>query len=411
MKRNDREKKFPFFKENNEITYLDSAATSIKPKVVIDSIKNYYEKYSLSLGKGKNKLTKEVFQKYENSINEISRFINSKKNELIFTSSATDGLNKLSNILMDELNESDEIILGKFEHASNYLPWLEKAKVKRIKIIFYELNNNLTIDFDHLKKIKSEKTKLISISHKYNVFGTTNDIKKIREIIGKDVKIVVDGSQSIGQQKIDVKEMDCDFFVFSGHKMFGPFGIGVIYGKINILRKIKPIDYGGGMNIWYDENHAQYKYVPQKFLSGTINIVGIIALAEAIKFINKIGIKEIEENNIKLKNYCENELAKIEKIRIINKGVGTSIVYFEVENSLAEIISQFLDGENIIVRPGAACVKMENNFYKTFKSIRVSFHIYNNKDDVDFLIKKMKSIKDFSKLKFNNKYNNIDICE
>ncbi len=411
MKKNNREKIFPFFKENNKVTYLDSAATSIKPKVVIDSIKNYYEKYSLPLGKGRNKITKEIFKKHEDSIFKISKFINCKRNEIIFTSSSTDGLNKLSNLLMNDLKEGDEIILGKFEHASNYLPWFEKAKNKKIKILFYELNDELTINLEHLKKIKSSKTKLIAISHKYNIFGTINNIKDIRDIIGNEVKIIVDGSQSIGQQKIDVKEMDCDFFVFSGHKMFAPFGIGVIYGKIDILKKIRPIDYGGGMNIWYDESHAQYKDIPQKFISGTINISGIIALGEAINFINKIGIDEIEKNNVKLKKYCEEKLSQIKNVRIINKGVGSSIIYFEVKNSLAEIISQFLDEEDIIVRPGASCVKMENEFYKTFKALRISFHIYNNEDDVDVLIKKLKSVNDFSKLKLNNKYNNMDICE
>ncbi len=412
MKKQQREKLFPFFKNNKNIVFLDSGVTSIKPKIVIDEISDFYEHFSFSFGRSRNKLNEKVYYKYKHSMENIGKFFNANWNEFIPVSSTTDGINKLANTLFKDFKSGDEIILGKFEHASNYLPWFELAKEKGIKIIFYNLNKNFEIDLDHLKTIVNDNTKLISITHKYNIFGSTNDIKKVREIIGKNIILVVDGAQAVGQTKIDLKELDCDYYIFSGHKMFSPFGIGMIFGKNENLQKINPLQFGGGMNIGYDEISTQYKINDSKFLAGTVNIEGIVGLSKAIDFINSIGIEKIEKHNIELKEYLENEIKKISSVRVINENVKSSVLYFEVTNSFGEIISQFLEDDNIFVRPGASCVKMENNIFKQFKAIRVSLHIYNNKDDIDKLISRLKSVDDFSKLKLDRKrYKNMDVCE
>lgn len=398
MKNSTREKIFPFFKKRENIIYLDSAVTTIKPKIVINEIRNFYEDLSFSIDRTRNQLNNIVEEKFNNSIKEIANFINANENEIIPSSGTTDGINKICRSLKKEIKEGDEIIIGEFEHASNFLPWLKLANEKKAKIVFYKLNDNFKIDLKHLSKIVNEKTKIISIAHKYNTFGSTNEIEKIRKIIGDKVYFIVDAAQSIGQIEIDIKKIDCDFLVFSGHKMFGPTGIGIIFGKEEILKNIEPFDYGGGMNVNYSLKEIILKDVPKKFYAGTPNVSGIIALGKAIEFINTElgGVKKIKDHNEKLKFYLEKKLLELENIEIINKNVESSICIFKVKNVSGEDVAFQLQKEKIFLRWGSLCVKTANKkIYNQEDLLRASFHIYNNESDIDKLISELKNGGDF----------------
>ncbi len=393
MENRERKEKFPFFKNNENYIYLDSGATSIKPKVMVDSIVEYYYNFGNSYDKGIGKLSLGVIKKYRKAIKNISNFINAEKDEIIITSGTTDGLNKIANSIIKNLNPGDEIILGKFEHTSNYLIWNELAKKNGIKVKFYELDlENFVIDLEHLKTLVNNKTKLISLTHKYNIFGTTNDVSAVKKIVGKDVFLVVDGAQAVGQIKIDVKEIDCDFYVFGAHKMFGPFGVGVLYAKKEILENLDPFQLGGGMDEGYDLEKYESKTSPEKFYAGTRNITGVIGLSSAINFINEIGIEKIKKHNEKLKKYLEEEINKIPGIKIINKNVPGTILYFSYKDINANYLGKELSKKNIFIRPNASCVKLRNKLYSQEKVIRVSLHIYNNKKDIDEFINNLKEI-------------------
>ncbi len=384
MRNEEREEMFPFFKNNKDYVFLDSGVSSIKPKIMIDSLVEFYSNYGISSGRGIGKLSLEIMKRYKKSILNISNFINSNTNEIIITSGTTDGINKIAKSIFKNLKKGDEIILGKFEHSSNFLIWNELAKEKGVSVVYYEMDlETFTIDLSHLKEIINSNTKVISLTHKYNIFGSTNNIKEVKKVVGEDVLVVVDGAQAIGQIKVDVKEMNCDVYVFGSHKMFGPFGVGVMYVKYEILDSIKPFQLGGGMDDGYDENSYVPKKIPDRFNAGTINISGVIGTSSAINFINSIGIENIQKHNEKLKDILEHKLEKNSNISIINKKVRGSILYFTYKNIDGNLVAKKLAKENIFVRSNASCVKLKNGIYVQEKAIRVSFHIYNNGDDIN----------------------------
>ncbi len=393
MDNKKREEIFPFFKKNTEYIYLDSGVSSLKPKVMIDSLTEFYSNYGMSFGRGVGKLSLELMKKYKKSILNISKFINSDTSEIVITSGTTDGLNKIAFALFEDLKSGDEIILGKFEHSSNFLIWSELARKKNVKIKYYELDSKtFSIDLDHLKKLVTPKTKLISITHKYNIFGTTNNIKAIKKIVGEKVLVISDGAQAAGQIKIDVKDMNCDAYVFGSHKMFGPFGVGVMYVKKTILEKLNPFQLGGGMDDGYDENSYIPKKSPDKFNAGTTNISGVIGISAAIDFINSIGIEKIQNYNEDLKEFLEKEISKVKGVKIINKNVKGSILYFSYKNLDGNEVAKKLAEKNIFVRSNASCVKIKNNIYSQEKVIRISLHIYNNKNDIYNFIESLREI-------------------
>ncbi|CRX37284.1 / csd / putative cysteine desulfurase /:160910 Forward [Candidatus Hepatoplasma crinochetorum] len=407
MKENKRKEIFPFFKNNPNATYLDSSLTTIIPKVVIDEMSNFYQFYLPTIERSNNILTEKSKELFLLSLLKIAQFINAKTiNEIIPTSGTTNSLNLLSISLLDDLKEGDEIILGEFEHASNYLPWLVLAKKKKLKIRHYKVNNDLKIDYEDLKKIKNSRTKLISVSYIFNSIGTINDIKKIKKIVGKDVLVVVDAAQAVGHIKIDVKDLDCDFLAFGGHKMFGPNGIGIIYGKENLLKNLKLSNYGGGMFEYYNLEKFDYRKLPNKFYAGTPNITGIIGLAKAIEFINQIGIEKIRNHCENLKFLLEEKISKLEDILILNPKIRSSILLFRKKNIHSEDINYELQQHNIFARNGFYCVNNDNKLLNTKEqSIRISFQYYNNEDDVLKLVETLKNGGDFLDGLFNTKKN------
>lgn len=407
MKENKRKEIFPFFKNHPNVTYLDSSLTTIIPKVVIDEISNFYQHYLPTIERSNNVLTEKSKELFLLSLLKIANFINARTiNEIIPTAGTTNSLNLLAISLLDNLKAGDEIILGEFEHASNYLPWLVWAKKKNLKIRHYKVKDDLTIDYEDLKKIKNSRTKLISISYVFNSIGATNDIKKIKQIVGKDVLVVVDAAQAVGHLKIDVQDLDCDFLVFGGHKMFGPGGIGIIYGKENLLKNLNLSNYGGGMFQYYNLEKFDYRKLPNKFYAGTPNIVGIIGLAKAIEFINQIGIKNIKDHCEKLKFLLEEKLNKIEDILILNPKIRSSILLFRKKNIHSEDINYELQQHNIFARNGFYCVNNDNKLLNTKEqSIRISFQYYNNEEDVLKLVDVLKNGGDFLNGLFNTSKN------
>ena len=387
--------KFQILRDNGNLVYLNSASTSLKPDIVINGFQSIYKECITTIGKSFDFKEENNFLKFSESLKNISNFIGGNGKDVIPTYGTTDALNKIASNIIDDLNDGDEIILGKFEHSSNILPWVNIPKIRNKKIVikWYEIKD-FKIDLDKLKDIVSNKTKVISIAHLFNTFGTKNDINNIRGIVGNKVKIIVDAAQSIGHTKIDVKEMDCDYLVFGAHKAFGPHGLGFMYIK-NIDNQRIPFVYGGSMNKTYSENEVIFKKGINMFLGGTQDLPGVLSFSLAIDFMNEIGIDNIEEYNNEIKKYAEDKLSSVPNINIINKGTNSPNLFFEIKGVSGEDVAYHLSLDNIIVRSGSNCVKIKNDIYKQHKAIRVSIHIYNDRNDIDKLYKSLMKGGDF----------------
>lgn len=384
MNRND----FPML--NQDIVYFDNGATTLKPKCVIDAVCDYYSNYSSNSHRGDYKISLKVSNEYESVRDKVKEFINAnKKEEVVFTSGTTESLNMIINgYFKYNLNKDDEVLITKSEHASNILPWFELENEMDIKVKYIPLDENYSVTLDNVKKSITDKTKVISIAHVTNVIG---DIRPIKDIISyaheKGILVIIDGAQSVGHTKVDVQDLDIDFLAFSAHKMLGPTGVGVLYGKYDLLDKLKPINYGGGMNVSFvSPKEIEYKELPCKLEAGTQNIAGVIGFGKAIDYINNIGIDNIEEYCIELKEYLINKLKNIKNINIYNENVEGSIVTFNVEGVFAQDTAIYLDKYNIYVRSGNHCAKKLEDELGIKNTCRISIYFYNTKEDADKLV-------------------------
>lgn len=376
---------FPIFLNNKNLVYLDSSATSLKPKQVIDEINNYYNFYTANLHRGDYDNAITVNKKVEETRVLVKEFLNAKEeNEIIFTSGTTESLNMIVFSFMKyNLKENDEVLLTKTEHASNVLPWLVLEREIGIKVKYIPLKENLTIDYEKLKEIINDNTKVISIAHITNTVGDVREINKIRDIINnKNIYFVVDGAQSAGHIKVDVEESNIDFYAFSGHKMYADTGVGVLYAKKDLLEKMRPFKYGGGMNDTYTIEEYSLKQVPYKFDAGTVNISGILSLRAAIIYINSIGIENITNYISNLSNFLYENLKNIKNIKIYNDNFHTGIMIFNIDKVFSQDLSVFLNKYNICVRSGNHCSKLLKDFILTSNTCRVSLNIYNTKEDI-----------------------------
>ena len=368
--------------------YFDSAATSFKPNSVVNSIVDYYTNYTANAHRGDYDISFAVDTKYEGVRNKVQRFINAeKREEIVFTSGATQSLNMIAKGFFEEyLNDGDEVLLTKSEHASNILPWFEIKK--NIKIKYIELDNGI-ITIENVIKSITPNTKVISIAHVTNVLGDKRPVKEITEYAHKkNILVVLDAAQSIPHMKVDVTDLDVDFLAFSGHKMCGPTGIGVLYGKYDLLEKMNPQNVGGGMNNEFESNMTyKYKRAPYKFEAGTPNIAGVIGLGSAIDYINKIGIDNIENYVLDLRKYAIEKMEKLNNIEIYNKDIETSTIVFNVKGVHSQDTATYLNKHGICVRAGNHCAKILKDEIKVTNTCRVSIYLYNTKDDVDALIK------------------------
>ena len=369
------------------LIYFDNAATTFKPNQVINSVIDYYSNYTANAHRGDYDISYEVDTKYEGVRKKVKEFINAKKDEeIVFTSGTTQSLNMIVNgFFKDYLNDGDEVLLTKAEHASNILPWFNIEK--DIKIKYIELDNELVI-LDNVIKSITPNTKVISLAHITNVIGDERPIKEITDYAHKhNILVVLDAAQSAPHVKIDVENLGVDFMGFSGHKMCGPTGIGVLYGKYELLNKLNPQNVGGGMNNDFESNMTyRYKELPYRLEAGTPNIEGVIGLGSAIDYINSIGINNIENYVSNLRSYAIDKLSKLKNIDIYNKDIKSSTIIFNVRGVHSQDTSTYLNKHGICVRAGNHCAKILKDEIGVTNTCRISLYFYNTKEDIDKLV-------------------------
>ena len=384
---------FPMLQK--DIVYFDNGATSLKPKCVMEKMDDYYYNYSSNAHRGDYKISLKASSEYEKVRDKVKNFINAEKSEeIVFTGGSTDSLNMIIyGYFKYNLNKGNEVLITKAEHASNILPWFELSKDIGINVKYIPLTENHMVTIENVINSITEKTKVISLAHITNVIGDMRPIKKIVENAhSKGILVVVDGAQSVGHTKVDVQDLNVDFLSFSAHKMLGPTGVGVLYGKYDLLDKIKPIRYGGGMNVAFsDVDNVVYKDLPYRLEAGTQNIAGVIGFGPAIDYINKVGIDNIEESCDSLKEYIIKELKKIKHIKLYNENVEGAIVTFNVDKVFAQDTAIYLDKYNICVRSGSHCAKKLEDEFGIKNTCRISIYFYNTKEDADKLINALKN--------------------
>ncbi|MBR4179052.1 MAG: cysteine desulfurase [Bacilli bacterium] len=394
---------FPILKEN--VIYLDSAATSQKPLCVINKMSEYYKKSNANPHRGAYDLSVKSTSIYDNAHEVVKEFINARSSkEIIFTKNATESLNLIAySYGLDNLNEGDEVVLSIMEHHSDLVPWQIICKKKKAVLNYMYVNENYEIDDSEFDKITS-KTKIVGITHVSNVTGTINDVKKIINLAHKvNAKVVVDASQSIPHMKIDVQDLDCDFLVFSAHKMYGPMGIGVLYGREELLSKMNPFLMGGDMIEYVYEQDTTFAPLPQKFEAGTQNVEGAYGLVEAINYINKIGYDKIQKHEKELLKYAREKLEKLTFIDLYypkNISNHTSVISFNIKNVHPHDVATLLDRAHIAVRSGNHCAQPLLRKLNIDSTVRISFSIYNDKNDIDVLVNELNKIYEMFK-KFN----------
>ena len=385
----------------NDIVYFDNGATTLKPKCVIDSMVKYYSEYTSNIHRGDYDAAIKTNKLYDDTRNVVSRFINSDSDEVIFTSGTTMSINMVVFGYMEKvLNEGDEVLLTKSEHASNVLPWIKLSEKKGIVIKYMELDNNYALTVESVRKSITDKTKVISIAHVTNVIGDVRDIESIGKICNeKDIYFCVDGAQSVPHMKVDFKNSNIDFLSFSGHKMCGPTGVGCLIVKKKYLNTMEPLCYGGGMNNFFEgDNSYELKKGVTKFEAGTPPIAEVIGLREAILYLEKIGIENIHKHEVELKKYLVGKLKNISNIKLYNETSNSGILAFNIDGVFAQDSSIYLNNYNIYVRAGNHCTKMLKDEIGIKNTVRVSMYLYNNKNDIDRLVEVLEKSDDIFKI-------------
>jgi len=386
---------------NKNIVYFDNGATTLKPKCVKEAICNYYTEYTANAHRGDYSLSATVDSLYEGTREKIRDFINAKEtSEIVFTSGTTNSMNMIvSGFFRNYLKRDDEVLVTLSEHASNILPWFILQKEIGIKVKYIELNDKHEVTVENVKKAINNKTKVISLAMVTNVIGDERPIKEISKIAhDNNILMVVDAAQGAPHKKIDVQDMDIDFMAFSGHKMYGPTGIGVLYGKFYLLDKVKPFNYGGGMNAMFTKDgYVELREIPTRLEGGTPNIEGVLGLSAAVSYLENIGMDNINKYERDLRKYLINELSKLDFITIYNKDVDTNIVAFNIDGVFAQDTAIYLDKYNICVRAGNHCAKMIDNVFNISNTVRISLSFYNTKEEVDLLINVLKKSKNIWK--------------
>lgn len=400
---NQYKKDFPIFdySENKDIIYFDNAATTQRPKCVIDSISEFYSKNNANPLRGLYSLSERATGDYENARHSVAKFINANDCEIIFTRNASESLNLVAySYAMHNVSEGDEIVVSIMEHHSNILPWQMVCKQKGAKLVFLEPDKE-TFEFsdEELKKI-SEKTKIVAIGHVSNVIGITNPVKKIAELAHSVGAVcVVDGAQSVPHFKVDVKDLNADFYAFSGHKLCGPFGIGVLYAKKEILENTEPFLRGGEMIEYVTRENATWAELPHKFEAGTVNVSSAVALEKAIQYIEEIGLKNIQEHDNQLAKILIEKMNKIPYVNVIgnkNPEKHCGIVTFTVDGVHPHDIASILDTEKICIRVGHHCAQPLGEFLNLPASARASLYFYNDEEEIDRFVKAVSNIRKWS---------------
>ncbi len=373
------------------LIYFDNGATTLKPTLLSEALSDYYNFYSSNAHRGDYTISLKASNMYEKTRKLVKDFIGARSSkEIIFTSGATDSLNKIIfGYFRNHLKKGDEVLLTKSEHASNILPWFELADELGLIINYIPLNENHEVTTENVIKSITAKTKVISIAHVTNVVGDIRPIKEICAYAHKNnILVVVDGAQSVPHIKVDVEDLDIDFLAFSAHKMCGPTGVGILYGKEKLLKDTRPIIFGGGMNAEFSTDGRRfYKELPGLLEAGTPNVGDVIAFGYILEYLNNIGINNITNEEKKLRTYLIKRLKEIPQIKIYNEHSDSAIIAFNYLDIFPQDLAIYLDKYNICVRAGSHCAKMLKEELEIKNTCRISLYFYNTKEEIDYLIK------------------------
>jgi cysteine desulfurase/selenocysteine lyase len=397
-------KLFPILNQEvngNPLVYLDSAATSQKPVQVIETLEKYYREYNSNVHRGVHTLGTRATDGYEGAREKVRKFINASSiEEVIFTRGTTTSLNTVAaSYGRANLSEGDEIVISYMEHHSNIIPWQQVAKQTGATLKYLPLQEDGTISLEDARKTITSNTKIVSIMHVSNVLGVINPVKELAQIAHENGAVmVVDGAQAAPHIKIDVKDLDCDFYAFSGHKMCGPTGIGVLYGKKELLETMEPIEFGGEMIDFVDLYDSTWKELPWKFEGGTPIIAGAIGLGAAIDFLEEVGLQHIEAHEHKLAAYALEKMSTIEGITIYgpkDPSKRAGVITFNIEDVHPHDVATVLDAEGIAVRAGHHCAQPLMRWLKASATARASFYLYNTEEDIDKLVEGLIKTKEY----------------
>ena len=388
---------FPVLRDR-ETVYLDNAATSQKPQCVIDAVRHYYEYYNANPMRGLYDISIEATDAYENARAQVARFINAHEaSEIIFTRNTTESMNLLAYSLGADLKSGDEIVVAVTEHHSNFLPWKEVAARNGATIVWFDCEEDGYLNPDTLRELVNEHTKLVAVTQLSNVLGRINDVKTFAQIAHEvGAKIVVDGAQSVPHMPVDVVDLDCDFLAFSGHKMYAPMGIGVLYGKMELLKDMKPFMYGGEMIEYVFKDRVKYADVPHKFEAGTVNVGGAVGLVEAIKYIESYGWDTIISRENEITRYAMEKMAEIPHVNIIGSQdwhEHHGLITFTIDDIHPHDVAAIFDDAHVAVRAGHHCAQPLHKHLGLMSTTRVSFAFYNSLEDIDAFINCLRGIR------------------
>ena len=389
---------FPIYENIPNLVYLDSGATALKPKCVLDKMNEYYSSYGVNIHRGVYSLSYQATDEYDKARQIVADFINSDFKEVVFTKNVSDALNKICLMLEHKLSNDDEVITSELEHHSSVLPWMKACERTNAKLRYVPLNEEGRITIENFKKVLTNKTKIVALTLVSNVMGYLTPIKEIIDLAHEQGAIViVDAAQAIQHFSLDVKQLNCDFLAFSGHKAMGPTGIGVFYGKKKILKELQPIDFGGDMNEEVDLFNVEIKDIPFRFETGTPPIAEAIGLGKALEFIKEIGLDNIQKHEKELHSYALSKLNEIEGITIYNKTSDVGIISFNVDGVHPHDAATFFDEANICLRAGHHCAQLITKWLKCVGTLRASIYIYNTYEDIDKFVEVVKQTADFFK--------------
>lgn len=391
-------KDFPIL-EDQTLVYLDTAASSLKPIQVINKQKEYYEKYGVNVNRGVYNLSFVATEEYEQSRQAVADFIKADFNEIVFTRGASSALNLVaSSYGLNNLTSEDEIIVTELEHHSQVLPWQNVSNITKAKLVYLPLDQEGRITIENFKKVLSDKTKVVAINYVSNVMGYVSPLKEIIRLAHeKNAIVTVDAAQAVPHMAIDVRDLDADFLSFSGHKMLGPTGIGILYGKFELLQKMPPIEFGGDMNDNVNLYDASWKDAPYKFETGTPPIAEAIGLKEAIKYLDTVGLDNIKKYEKELKDYTVQKLKEIDDIVIYNETSETGIISFNIDGVHPHDAITFFDGDNICMRAGHHCAQLVIKWLNVVATLRASFYFYNTVEECNKFVESCKQARDFFK--------------
>lgn len=387
-------KDFPMIENNPNLVYLDSAATSLKPQCVIDAVVDFYAKHTSNVHRGDYRVAEINDKLYDGTRNLVAELIHCDKDEVVYTHNVSHSLNQIAFGLKPMLKKGDTVLITYAEHASNVLPWFALQKEIGINIEYIETDNEANITIDTFKKAMHEGVKVVSVAEVTNVLGSIQPVKEMCEIAHSyGAYMIVDGAQSVPHMKVDVKDLDVDFLGFSAHKMCGPSGVGILYGKKKLLDAMKPVFYGGDMNARFNKDGEMLlKDTPVKFEAGTPNIEGVIGTGAAIQYLLSIGLDNIHEYEKELRAYAIDKLSQLDNIEIINPDNLYGPIDFNAKGVFAQDAAGFLASKNIAVRSGNHCAKILHNIIHTDQSIRASLYFYNTKEEIDRFVEACKEI-------------------